>query len=65
MSSILLYIAIIVALSLFAISEVLIAYRKYQLKKQYVKELDEYEANKKNSGDVENGSEERQSGKEL
>ncbi len=46
MPSTLVYVAIIVALSLFAVAEVLIAYQKYQLKKQYVKELDEYEVEK-------------------
>jgi TRAP-type C4-dicarboxylate transport system permease small subunit len=49
--STLVYVAIIAALSLFVVAEVLIAYQKYQLKKRYVEELDEYETRKKSNGD--------------
>ena len=45
------------------IAEVLIAYQKYQLKKRYVEELDEYEARKKNNNDEEE-EDERGKGKE-
>jgi hypothetical protein len=48
-----------VALSLFAVAEVLITYQKYQLKKRYIKELDEYEVKKKSSGDDERGKEQQ------
>ena len=59
MPSTLVYVAIIVALSLFAVAEVLITYQKYQLKKRYIKELDEYEVKKKSSGDDERGKEQQ------
>ena len=40
------YAAIIAALFLFVVAEVLIQYRKFQLKKLYNQELDEYERSK-------------------
>jgi len=48
--SILVFVAIVLALSLFVIAEVLISYQKYQLKRRYIEELDDYEAKKKSSG---------------
>ena len=51
MTSALIYVAIIVALSLFAAAEVIIQYQKFQLKKQYIEELDEYERAKRASSD--------------
>jgi hypothetical protein len=58
--STLVYVAIIVALSLFAIAEVLITYQKYHLKKQYIQELDEYEVEKKSDGDDQRGKEQQE-----
>ena len=61
--STIIYIAIILALSLFVVAEVLIAYQKFQLKKRCVEELDEYEA--KNSKKEDEKGKEQQEGKEL
>ena len=51
MTSALIYAAIIVALSLFTAAEVIIQYQKFELKKQYIEELDEYERAKRASSD--------------
>jgi hypothetical protein len=44
------YIVIIVSLSIFVVAEILIAYQKYQLKKRFIEELDEYESKRKADG---------------